>query len=151
MNIITRFSLVYSSQLINAKKDSSPNVGLEPTTLRLRVSCSTDWASRAIRHLRNLFENSFSWRVLCCLCLAPWARRLPTRNGRGRQNFYSTLTPSIGRLSQFSFLISIRCSRRGIVGVQHIKRKGWMLLKLFLVLHTGANRKYSFPNKLVFE
>ena len=28
-------------------KTSSPNVGLEPTTLRLRVSCSTDWASRA--------------------------------------------------------------------------------------------------------
>ena len=26
----------------------SPNVGLEPTTLRLRVSCSTDWASRAV-------------------------------------------------------------------------------------------------------
>ena len=26
----------------------SPNVGLEPTTLRLRVSCSTDWASRAL-------------------------------------------------------------------------------------------------------
>ena len=25
----------------------APNVGLEPTTLRLRVSCSTDWASRA--------------------------------------------------------------------------------------------------------
>ena len=24
------------------KKKSSPNVGLEPTTLRLRVSCSTD-------------------------------------------------------------------------------------------------------------
>ena len=23
-------------------KDRSPNVGLEPTTLRLRVSCSTD-------------------------------------------------------------------------------------------------------------
>ncbi len=29
-------------------KRRSPNVGLEPTTLRLRVSCSTDWASRAI-------------------------------------------------------------------------------------------------------
>ena len=28
-------------------KKWSPNVGLEPTTLRLRVSCSTDWASRA--------------------------------------------------------------------------------------------------------
>ena len=25
----------------------APNVGLEPTTLRLRVSCSSDWASRA--------------------------------------------------------------------------------------------------------
>ena len=25
----------------------APNVGLEPTTLRLRASCSTDWASRA--------------------------------------------------------------------------------------------------------
>ena len=30
-----------------AFKKRSPNVGLEPTTLRLRVSCSTDWASRA--------------------------------------------------------------------------------------------------------
>ena len=29
------------SILIKAKKNS-PNVGLEPTTLRLRVSCSTD-------------------------------------------------------------------------------------------------------------
>ena len=29
-------------------KSLSPNVGLEPTTLRLRVSCSTDWASRAV-------------------------------------------------------------------------------------------------------
>ena len=32
-----------------AKKNKlqTPNVGLEPTTLRLRVSCSTDWASQA--------------------------------------------------------------------------------------------------------
>ena len=29
------------------KKRISPNVGLEPTTPRLRVSCSTDWANRA--------------------------------------------------------------------------------------------------------
>ena len=29
------------------KEDYSPDVGLEPTTLRLRVSCSTDWANRA--------------------------------------------------------------------------------------------------------
>ena len=47
----------------------APNVGLEPTTLRLRVSCSTDWASRAayiqiqfiiIFHLNKLmFHGSF--------------------------------------------------------------------------------------------
>ena len=29
-------------------KICAPNVGLEPTTLRLRVSCSTDWASQAL-------------------------------------------------------------------------------------------------------
>ena len=29
----------------------SPNVGLEPTTLGLRVPCSTDWASRAVMNL----------------------------------------------------------------------------------------------------
>ena len=29
------------------KKNCSPDVGLEPTTLRLRVSCSTDWANQA--------------------------------------------------------------------------------------------------------
>ena len=29
-------------------KKESPNVGLEPTTLRLRASCSTDWASSAV-------------------------------------------------------------------------------------------------------
>jgi hypothetical protein len=32
---------------VACKNYFSPNVGLEPTTLRLRVSCSTDWASRA--------------------------------------------------------------------------------------------------------
>ncbi len=32
---------------VTFKKSKSPNVGLEPTTPRLRVSCSTDWASRA--------------------------------------------------------------------------------------------------------
>ena len=29
------------------EKNYSPDVGLEPTTLRLRVSCSTNWANRA--------------------------------------------------------------------------------------------------------
>ena len=40
------------------EKFCSPNVGLEPTTLRLRVSCSTDWASRAC----CVYSNS------CCRC-----------------------------------------------------------------------------------
>ena len=37
------------SDMQNTAKKIAPNVGLEPTTLRLRVSCSTDWASRATR------------------------------------------------------------------------------------------------------
>ena len=35
------------------EKNCAPNVGLEPTTLRLRVSCSTDWASRAVGESSN--------------------------------------------------------------------------------------------------
>ena len=43
-------ALCKNSRMINKNgmgKNNAPNVGLEPTTLRLRVSCSTDWASRA--------------------------------------------------------------------------------------------------------
>ena len=32
----------------HSKMQNSPDEGLEPSTLRLRVSCSTDWANRAI-------------------------------------------------------------------------------------------------------
>ena len=39
---------VHSIRVVQKIKKWSPNVGLEPTTLRLRVSCSTDWASRAV-------------------------------------------------------------------------------------------------------
>ena len=42
------------------RKVWSPNVGLEPTTLRLRVSCSTNWASRDIVQIKNLFLTKFS-------------------------------------------------------------------------------------------
>ena len=46
----TRYSfprtVQYIQEVTSAK--TTPNVGLEPTTLRLRVSCSTDWASRAL-------------------------------------------------------------------------------------------------------
>ena len=34
-------------------------MGLEPTTLRLRVSCSTDWASRADLSYRKNLEYKF--------------------------------------------------------------------------------------------
>ena len=40
---------------------NSPNEGLEPSTLRLRVWCSTDWASRELSIL-----------VISILCLLQW-------------------------------------------------------------------------------
>ena len=68
----------------------SPNVGLEPTTLRLRVSCSTDWASRADAcvgpHTLVWFLNFSTWLDTCIelqfistAVVAEWLRRL-TRN-----------------------------------------------------------------------
>ena len=53
-------SLLFSCKALGAK--AAPNVGLEPTTLRLRVSCSTDWASRATAQtpLRTGFG---TWRL----------------------------------------------------------------------------------------
>ena len=50
----------------------APNVGLEPTTLRLRVSCSTDWANRAtvkippINSGHNRKEAYFRCHLKCC-------------------------------------------------------------------------------------
>ena len=41
------FNWIQKKYLLNKRKIFAPNVGFEPTTLRLRVSCSTDWASRA--------------------------------------------------------------------------------------------------------
>ena len=46
-------------------KSYSPNVGLEPTTLRLRVSCSTDWASRADVFKEGIFLNE-SENIMQC-------------------------------------------------------------------------------------
>ena len=37
-------------------KHSAPNGGLEPPTLRLRVSCSTDWASQATLNSQFIFS-----------------------------------------------------------------------------------------------
>ena len=57
------------------QKETSPNVGLEPTTLRLRVSCSTDWASRALldsslngfqvkpMYLQSVISQNISYRL----------------------------------------------------------------------------------------
>ena len=49
-------------KVLENKTYSAPNVGLEPTTLRLRVSCSTDWASQAYfpsHILKYVFEKQF--------------------------------------------------------------------------------------------
>ena len=43
-----QFDHIFLVEKLPGKKVWSPNVVLEPTTLRLRVSCSTDWASRAV-------------------------------------------------------------------------------------------------------
>ena len=42
----------------------APNVGLEPTTPRLRVSCSTDWASRAACMYQVELLNTFVFPYL---------------------------------------------------------------------------------------
>ena len=52
----------------------TPNVGLEPTTLRLRVSCSTDWASQAF---------------ICILCIK---LANPSRQ-RGQREWSFSLVP----------------------------------------------------------
>ena len=44
------------------KMYTTPNVGLEPTTPRLRVSCSTDWASRAGGQGAEVYVTSRSTR-----------------------------------------------------------------------------------------
>ena len=44
MSLMNKFfdQLPNLKNLMEEEKNVSPNVGLEPTTLRLRVSCSTD-------------------------------------------------------------------------------------------------------------
>ena len=72
------------------KKSFAPNVGLEPTTLRLRVSCSTDWASRAccldVEVSPNYSQNTCAAEIglagrtgIQQAVVAEWLRRL-TRN-----------------------------------------------------------------------
>ena len=47
--------------------ESSPNVGLEPTTLRLKVWCSTNWANRA-----TLIEKVFDLMLVSALSKATY-------------------------------------------------------------------------------
>ena len=46
---------------INLRKKFSPNMGLEPMTLRLKVWCSTDWANRALWLPRRLTTFIWHW------------------------------------------------------------------------------------------
>ena len=64
--IATSFVLwffLYLQLFYTKQKKCSPNVGLEPTTLRLRVSCSTDWASRAYCLLLLFVVRYFQYSV----------------------------------------------------------------------------------------
>ena len=48
--------------MFEVRPRSSPNVGIEPTTLGLRVSCSNDCASRASRNnFSEKYAVSLSW------------------------------------------------------------------------------------------
>jgi hypothetical protein len=49
----------------------SPNVGLEPTTLRLRIPASTDWASSGyifIVVILRVYARGEEWRPLIYTC-----------------------------------------------------------------------------------
>ena len=54
------FHLLIRSYILLSSSKDSPNVGLEPTTVGLRVQRSTDWASRALSTL-NLYSYSY-WK-----------------------------------------------------------------------------------------
>ena len=45
---LTHFTSTHPSIFSKKKKNWSPNKGLEPLTLRLKVWCSTNWANRAL-------------------------------------------------------------------------------------------------------
>ena len=55
---------IKKKQRKNKTKIVTPNVGLEPTTPRLRVSCSTDWASRAVLNTLRHRSNLVTWTQL---------------------------------------------------------------------------------------
>ena len=45
----------------NKKLELSPNIGLEPLTLRLKVWCSTNWANRAAHTNEVTNDGTLSW------------------------------------------------------------------------------------------
>ena len=47
VNFSEKIGLIFMNLSIYKNKKCAPNGGLEPTTLRLKVWCSTDWANRA--------------------------------------------------------------------------------------------------------
>ena len=59
---LVRISYVHLMYLRKTK--NAPTVGLEPTTLRFKVSCSTDWASRAAALGTKEYGSIRLWAVL---------------------------------------------------------------------------------------
>ena len=78
---LVRISYVHLMYLRKTK--NAPTVGLEPTTLRFKVSCSTDWASRAAawRAQETISIETrywYDWWRECCQDVYP--RASPTSN-----------------------------------------------------------------------
>ena len=112
---------------------ASPNVGLEPTTLRLRVWCSTDWASRAVAMLilnglcfadyvmqRFLLEyeassskySGISWLNGLVVWFSLWVREAPGSNPGWAQLIIFILTSSIFLLDHISTCFTPFCVKK---------------------------------------
>ena len=98
------------------RKIKSPNVGLEPTTPRLRVSCSTDWASQAtcnheIEHAIWLRWLALIWDISGDVMVFPYVGQGP------RFIFCDFLGTTLVALIMFLFVCgnaSLKCKPWGL-------------------------------------
>ena len=88
----------------NIEKKKAPDVGLEPTTLGLRVPCSTDWANRAatIQCLKRGYFWHFSMNNQDPSCLVCTHRAIHDRNSVIKVQFS---WPSISYSTNFHLML----------------------------------------------